>query len=198
MASKSNKSENARSNSISITDGAMGAAVLAAWRGIYHLFGGRADFAVTPNGVTVENFSVDAAYDPEQIAQDVSHRNRRLDFATVFPWTQGEVPEPFTDSKQITQWSVQFLRGSMEENSSRTPKYYRDAAANYKTVSGFAKKRGPQRKIFRAENLSEIDENTLSSLTVEDLAKLKETVEASLRQHTAENTPAPEPELATA
>lgn len=158
----------------------MGGNLLAAWRGVYNLFGGRAKFAFVDGNIIAEDFVVDLPYDPNQILSDISHRERRLDFREVFPWFNGEAPEPYANAKDITAWSVQFLRGSVEDNSSRTPKYFRDAAASYKTDNSFAKKRGPKKKIFRAENLNEIDEGTLVNLGADELAKLRETVERAM------------------
>lgn len=183
----------ARSDSISIpaTDG-VGNAVLAAWQGLYHLFGARGTFRSTPEGIAVEDFTTLAEYDPSQIASDVSHRNRRLDFAEVMPWFSGMAPEPFVDSKAMTQWSVQFLRGSVEENSSRTPRYVRDAVASYKNSIGIAKRRGPKKKIFRLDNLTEINESTLEGVSAEALESLKATLEkalASANSNTGGSTP---------
>ena len=179
---KSNKSNGSgRSEPIIVTpENGMGNAVLAAWQGIYNLFGGSASFEITPDGVMVNDFTVDAPYDPAQIAKDVSHRNRRLDLLEVYPWIQGEAPSEFTTAQEITQWTVQFLRGAVDDNSSRAPKYVRDASAAYKAEHGFAKKRGPRKKIFRAENLGEIDETTLANVQPEELEKLQETLARAL------------------
>jgi len=170
-----------RSESITVsTEDGRGNALLAAWQGVYNLFGGQANFVVTSEGVIAENFSVLAPYDPNQIVEDISHRNRRLDFLDVYPWVQGQAPEPYTDAKQITAWAVQFLRGAVEENSSRTPKYVRDATASYKMDQGFAKRRGPRKKIFRVDNLSEINPETLSGIDPVELAKLKSAIETAM------------------
>lgn len=180
---KSTKTETPRSESITVvndTENKRANAVLAAWQGLYHLFGARATFSYTDDGLTVENFSVSEGYDPNQIVEDISHRTRRLDFEDVYPWFNGEAPEPFSDAKEMTAWSVQFLRGAVEENSSRTPKYVRDAFAAYKTENNFAKRRGPKKKIFRVDNIASIDTESLKDVNPADLAKLQETLNAAI------------------
>jgi hypothetical protein len=162
------------------TENGAGNAVLAAWQGIYHLFGGRATFEVSPDGVIVNDFTVDAKYDPEQIVLDISHRNRRLDLIPTYLWVQGEEPEPFADAKDMTQFMVQYFRGAVEEGSSRSPKYVRDAVQNFKANNNLAKKRGPRKKIFRVDNLSELDASALVGVNASELARLKEAVERAL------------------
>lgn len=164
-----------------------GGNLLAAWRGIANLFGGQAQFKYADGSVIAENFSVAVPYDPNQIISDISHRNRRLDFLEVYPWFNGEAPEPYTDAKEITAWTVQFLRGSVEDNSSRTPKYVRDATAAFKVDNNFAKKRGPKKKIFRAENLSEVSEDVLTNLDQSELEKLRATIERAMAAHASNN-----------
>jgi hypothetical protein len=164
---------------VGVENGA-GNAVLAAWQGIYHLFGGRANFEITTDGVIVNDFTVDAKYDAEQIVQDISHRNRRLDLIPTYLWVQGEEPEPFADAKEMTQFMVQYFRGSVEEGSSRAPKYVRDAVQNFKSNNNLAKKRGPRKKIFRVDNLSELDASALVGVNASELARLKEAVERAL------------------
>ena len=169
---------------VGIENGA-GNAVLAAWQGIYHLFGGRGTFTITLDGVIVENFTVDAKYDPAQIVADISHRNRRLDLVPTYLWVQGQAPEPFADAKEMTAFMVQYFRGSVEEGSSRAPRYVRDAVANFKTENSLAKRRGPRKKIYRLENLSEIDETSLVGVNPEALAALRATIEKALASQAA-------------
>jgi hypothetical protein len=182
MAKATNgQAENTRSATITVgVENGAGNAVLAAWQGIYHLFGGRGNFEITPDGVIVNDFSVDGKYDPEQIAKDISHRNRRLDLVPTYLWVQGMEPEPFADAKEMTQFMVQYFRGSVEEGSSRSPKYVRDAVATFKASHNLAKKRGPRKKIFRVDNLSEIDENTLVGVNASELSKLRDAIEKAL------------------
>lgn len=178
---KATQTENARSATITVgPENGAGNAVLAAWQGIYHLFGGRGNFEITTDGVIVNDFSVDGRYDPEQIVKDISHRNRRLDLVPTYLWVQGQEPEAFTDAKEMTQYMVQYFRGSVEEGSSRAPKYVRDAVANFKAAHNLAKKRGPRKKIFRVDNLSEIDETSLVGVNASELAKLKDAIEKAL------------------
>lgn len=199
-ATPTTESEGSRSQMITVLpeDGA-GNAVLAAWQGIYHLFDGRAKFEVTPDGVIVHDFTVDAKYDPEQIVKDISHRNRRLDLIPTYLWVQGENPEPFVDAKEMTQFMVQYFRGAVEEGSSRSPKYVRDAVQNFKAGNNLAKKRGPRKKIFRVDNLSELDASALVGVNASELARLKEAVERALASQVAIDETAPkEQELVTA
>lgn len=198
---KTKADSNGRSEAITVTpENNRSKNVLAAWRGIYHLFGGRADFSVTPDGILIENFTVDSQYDPNQIVKDVSHRDRRLDFGLVYPWTQGYAPAPFTDAKEMTAWTVQFMRGAVDENSSRAPKYVHDAVAAYKVENNFAKKRGPRKKIWRAENLGEVDVETLAKLPDDEISRLEATLAAAIQARNSNTTGegTPEPEAVTA
>lgn len=194
----SNGADTSRSEAITVTtENSAGNAVLAAWQGIYHLFGGRGSFEITTDGVIVHDFSVDARYNPEQIVLDISHRNRRLDLIPTYLWVQGQEPEIFTDAKEMTQFMVQYFRGAVEEGSSRAPKYVRDAVANFKTYNNLAKKRGPRKKIFRVDNLSELDATTLVGVDAVELSKLKEAIDRALATQSA-NIDAAEAKVAEA
>lgn len=185
-----------RSIAISVAstpDNPMGGNVLAAWKVIYNIFGGQAKWAIDQNGVQVSDFSVKAPYDPQQIAEDVSHRNRRLDLISCYPIIAGTGnPEPYTDAKQITQDTVQFWRESVDPGSSRSPKYLRDAVAAWKSDNNMAKRRGPRKKTFRldAEGIQNITAESLVGVeesSIEELKELLETVIAQ-RQSAPENT----------
>jgi hypothetical protein len=157
-----------------------GTAVLAAWQGLYHLFGARATFRVTKDGIFVDSMTVDPKYDADTIVDDISKHNRRLELIPAYFWAQGDEPDEFDDVSDITAFMVQYFRGSVEENSSKTPGYLKDAVADYKATRNMLKKRGPKRKVFRLDSLEDIDEQTLAGINPEALARLKETLDAAL------------------
>jgi len=157
-----------------------GNAVLAAWQGMYHLFGARGSFRVTPDGVFVDNLTCDPKYDLDQIVEDISKHNRRLELIPTLFWVNGEVPADFADVSAITALMVQYWRGSVEDNSSKTPTYLKDAVADYKATRSMLKKRGPKRKVFRLDSLDDIDEQTLKGINPEALARLREIINAQL------------------
>lgn len=157
-----------------------GSAILAAWQGLYQLFGARATFRVTKDGVFVDNMTVDPKYDLDQIVEDISKHNRRLELVPPIFWVQGEAPDEFEDVASITAVMVQYWRGSVEENSSKTPTYLKDAVADYKTTHNMLKKRGPKRKIFRLDSLDDIDEQTLKGINPEALERLRAAVNAAM------------------
>lgn len=169
-----------RSTSINLT-AEQGRNALAAWRGLYHLFGARVespnDFNVTPDGVEITNFSVSGDYDPEMIVRDISSRERRLDLLATYEILRGGTPEPFADAGEITAWQVQFYKGAVEEGSARTPAYVKQATANYKSANNLAKKRGPKPKVIRLNDLDNLDESALEGISSEALAKLQATIE---------------------
>jgi hypothetical protein len=188
----------------STPDNRAGNAVLAAWRGIYQLFGGRAKFRITPEGVQVSDFSVLEPYDPEQIVKDIGHKNRRLDLYPLYGYITGEIePEDFTDPKEITQYTVQFWRDSVDEGSARSPKYVRDATSNWKSEHNMAKKRGPRKKIFRLDEIESLDEAALGNVDPKSLEALKEMLERVVanqnsNNHSESTESATEAETATA
>jgi hypothetical protein len=157
-----------------------GSAVLAAWQGLYHLFGARATFRVTPDGVFVDNLTCDPKYDMDQIVEDISKHNRRLELVPLIFWVQGQAPDDFADVAAITALMVQYWRGSVEDNSSKTPGYLKDAVADYKATRNLLKKRGPKRKVFRLDSLDDIDESTLKGISPEALSRLRETINAAM------------------
>lgn len=157
-----------------------GTAILAAWQGLYHLFGARGSFRVTPDGIFVDNLTVDPKYNADEIVEDISKHNRRLELIPAYFWANGEVPEDFTDVAKITAFMVQYFRGSVEENSAKTPTYLKDAVADYKATRSLLKKRGPKRKVFRLDSLEDIDEETLAGINPEALARLRETINAAM------------------
>jgi hypothetical protein len=157
-----------------------GTAILAAWQGLYHLFGARASFRVTKDGVFVDNLEADPKYDMDQIVEDISKHNRRLELVPPIFWVQGEAPDDFEDVAAITAYMVQYFRGSVEENSAKTPTYLKDAVADYKADRNLLKKSGPKRKVFRLDSLDDIDETTLKGISPEALSRLRETINAAM------------------
>ena len=172
MATKN--SQPARTEPIDIADTeetAPASALLAAWQGIYWLFGGRVDsWEVTPAGVIAHGFSVEGSYLPEKIIEDISHKARRVDFVSGYNAVLGNEPPKFNDSQEMTTYMVQNFKGSVEDGTSRTPAYVRNAASDYKAANGLKKRRGPSRKILR---LDALDETTLQGISPELLDQLK-------------------------
>lgn len=166
-----------RSENISV--GGSGAnALMAAWQGIYHLFGGTVEsWTITEDGLAAEGFSVALPYNPEQIVSDISHRDRQVPFFPSYNYFNGEEPAPFTDKAQVTQWLTQFMRGSVEEGTARAPAYARDAATSYKVANSLARKKGRPRKIIRLDNLDEVTPDMLEKLTPDALANLANIIE---------------------
>jgi hypothetical protein len=159
-----------------------GRAVLAAWRGIYHLFKGQVDqWQVVPNeGVLAKGFSVRGLDDPRQLIKDISGRERRLDLLTVYPWINGQEPEPFSDAQEMTAYMVQFFKGAVEDGSAKSPQYVKRAVADFKAEHDLTKKRGPRRKVIRLDNLDDVDADALKDIDVNDLSKLQATIEKAM------------------
>jgi len=161
-----------RSNPIEVM-GNQAKALLAAWQGIRSFFGGAVEnWEVTPEGITAHGFTVNSPYNPEQIVSDISRKERRLEFFPAYLYIQGTEPEPFTESQDMTNFMVQFLKGSVEEGTAKTPAYVREAVATYKSQHGLRTRRGPKRKVIRLDNLDALDKDTLSSVPKEELARL--------------------------
>ena len=157
-----------------------GSAILDAWQGMYHLFGARGTFSVTSEGVFVDNLSINPEYDLNQIVEDISKHTRRLDLIPTLFWVRGQEPDDFADVAAITTFMVQYFRGSVEDGTSKTPVYLKDAVANYKSTRNLLKKRGPRRKVFRLDSLDDIDETTLKGISPEALNRLRETLNAAI------------------
>ena len=162
-----------------------GNAILAAWRGLYWLFGARAEsFSVTPEGVFVNGLTVWGDYNPEQIVADISKKDRRLELVPTYFYVMGVAPEPFANSQEVTQFMVQYFRGSVEDNSSKSPAYLRKAAAEFKAIVGLKAKRGPKRKIIRLDNLDAIDADTLKGVDSAELDKLMAVIRETMAAKT--------------
>lgn len=155
-----------------------GNAILAAWRGLYHLFGARVDsFTVTDEGVFVNGFSVDPKYDAQTIVRDIGgtkNRNRRLELIPLYDYVMGKEPAHFNDAGEMTAWLVANFKGSVDESSTKSPAYARGAIAEYKKGHNLYKARGPKRKVIRLDNLKELDESMLLSIDLEDLKAFRE------------------------
>ena len=156
-----------------------GSAILAAWQGLYHLFGARGTFRVTEDGVFVDNLYCDPQFNLDQIVTDISKHNRRLELVPTYFWVQGQEPAYFADVAAITAFMVQYFRGSVEDGTSKTPAYLKDAVANSKATHNLLKKRGPRRKVFRLDALDDIDETALKNISPESLARLRDAVNAA-------------------
>ena len=168
--------------------------VIAAWQGLYHAFGGRFESVITSeDGLTIEGLTFDGQYDAENVIRDVNVKGRRVQLFPTILWISGEAPAPFVDAAEMTAWQVGNYRGSVEEGSTRTPKYVRDAFSTLKGTMGISAKRGPKPKTINLKNLAGFNADVLRNANVnpDDLALLISTAqsvldEASASQATAE------------
>lgn len=162
--------------------------ILAAWQGLYWLFGARANLSeVTPEGVNVVGFTVAEPYDAAQIVHDLSVHgdkivNRRVDLVPSFFYVNGEIPAEFADSGSMTLFMAQYFRGSGEVEG-RSPDYVKSAIAAFKKGHGLAAKRGRPSKTIKIEALGDLDESILANIDVTELQKLRETLERALASH---------------
>jgi hypothetical protein len=151
--------------------------ILAAWQGVYNLFGGRADWKITDDGIIAENFSVNPEFDAETIIKDLSGHNRRVALYPTVLYLNGTAPANFANPQEVTNFMVQYFRGSVEEGTSKAPEYVRKAAADYKVAAGIAVKRGPKpKRVIHLDNLSELDEAQLRDVSTEELDKLQDLI----------------------
>lgn len=160
-------------------------AILAGWQGVYHLFDGKwEDITTDGNEITIKGFSTSAKYDPKILARDMSGRNRRLDFAKVYPALQGIEPPPFQNAEEMTAYLVQYFRGSVEEGTSRSPKYAKEAVADYKIRNGLFKKKGPRPKwknVISLNDLETFDPNVLADVPQEKIEALQSVLEKAIK-----------------
>lgn len=178
MATKN--SAQTRSDTIEVTNLDQAKALAAAWDGIYHFFGGRVDsWELLPpsddnpnGGIVAHGFSVNNTIDPHQVISDIGKRNRRLEMFPNYFWLFGGITPPdFTEAQDMTNFMVQYLKGSVEEGTAKTPEYVRNAVSQYKADAGLRTRRGPKRKIIRLDNLSDIDASQLSEIPEDQLAQ---------------------------
>jgi hypothetical protein len=164
--------------------------ILAAWQGLYWLFGARVEkFEVAPEGVNIVGFTVDEPYNAEQIVHDLSVRedkiiNRRVDLVPSFFYVNGETPAEFADSNSMTQFMAQYFRGAGEVEG-RSPDYVKSAIATFKKGHNLAVKRGRPSKTIKIEALGNLDESILANIDPTELEKLMATLE---RVHAARVT----------
>lgn len=157
-----------------------GNVILAAWQGLYHLFGARVErFDITSEGITAVNLTVDEKWGPsDSIIQSLVKTDkfpfRRLDLFPLYFWMQGEVPEPFSSSAELTVWLTTNVRAG-EKN--RRPKWAKDAIQDFKNRSGIAVPRGRPRKNLVIRNLKEIDEGSLEGVDLQELETLREVID---------------------
>lgn len=181
-----NAQETTRTNPVTIGPDAGGNSVLAAWRGLVHLFDAQVErFDVTSEGVFAVNLSFDAEYPAEQIVSDLYMRGdkvveRRLDLIPTYFWAQGETPDQFVDASEMTSWMVQYFKGAGEGDGSRSPQYVKDAITAHKKETGIAAPRGRKRKILRLDALDEIKPEVLAGVNDEELERLQVTISRAL------------------
>jgi hypothetical protein len=161
--------------------GNQAAAILSAWQGVYHLFGFRADtIEVIDGGIVITGLTSWSQYDPAVIAEDISKRDRRIELTTHYGYLSGAVPADFVSAQEITQFMVQFWRGSTAgEGASRTPAYLRQAAKEYKAERNMGSKRGPKRKTIHLNKLNEVDVDLFKSLDDSEIDSLLATLTAA-------------------
>jgi hypothetical protein len=150
--------------------------LIAAWDGIYHFFGGRGieNWELTPDGIVISGFTVNAKYDPERILRDVNRKDRRTQLFPAISWLMGNEPAPFTTPQQITQHTVQYYKGSVEEGTTRAAKYVKDAVNEYRTRTGnAAARRGPKPKSIPLKGLASIDASLFREVSSSDLEHLQ-------------------------
>jgi len=165
-----------RSNPITVGPD-QGGNVLAAWRGVYHLFGGQVErWDITHDGIVAVGFTVDGQYEPQAIVNDISSRERRAELIPCYFYAQGEVPAPFDNSLEMTKWMQQFFRKVSDEGKSQSPDYVKHAIASYKKANAFPAKRGRPKKVVRIEQLGSLDESLLAGVNVSELEKLQEKI----------------------
>ena len=175
--SQTQVSENTETRSAAVDlNPQQGANVIAAWQGVANLFGGQYEgFQVTPEGVILNGFSTDGAYDPATIADAVSGRDRRVSFVEAYPiLVEGKAPAPFAKSIDITKWGQQFFRKPGEDGKS--PEYLKTASANYKKANEFPGRKGRPKKVVRIENLGNLDPALLEGIDMSELENLQATL----------------------
>lgn len=185
QAATASEPSTGRSNPIDLTP-AESRSILAGWQGIYHLFGGRWEKITTDEGnVTIKGFSTYEKYDPRTLVKDTSGRERRLDFAKIYPYIMGNEPAPFESAEEMTAFLVQFFRGSVEEGTSRSPKYAKEAVQEYKIANGLYKKKGPRPKfkgVISLDNLDTFDPEQLADVDPKKIEALQSVLEQAINK----------------
>src|SRR3954466_15147106 len=134
-----------RSEAIDVDNPAIARGLAAAWQGLYHFVGARVENweILSPSddlpdgGLIAHGFSVNAGIDPEQVITDIGDRNRRLEmFPTYFYIVENMAPADFDTPQDMTNFGVQYLKGSVEEGTAKTPEYLRKGVADYKATRG--------------------------------------------------------------
>lgn len=153
------------------------AGVLAAWQGLYHALGARFEsYDITPDGIVLKGltFAGDAGAAPSTIIGHVNSKGRRVPLFPTINYLNGETPAPFTTAQEMTVFGVQNFRGSVEEGSTRVPKYVRDAFNRLKASMGISGRRGPKPRSINLKNLSELNASTLKNagVSLEDIQHL--------------------------
>lgn len=185
-----------RTDAIDVTDPDQARALAAAWDGIYHFFGGRvAEWVMLPpsednpiGGLVANGFSVstDLTVGPEKVLEDIGKRNRRLEMFPNYFWLFGNVTPPeFTNPQDMTNFMVQYLKGSVEEGTAKTPEYVRNAVSAYKAAAGLRTRRGPRRKIIRLDEIGKIDQNQLAEIPEDQLNAFLELAQGIAKRNAA-------------
>ena len=163
--------------------------ILAAWRGLYHLFGARVEeWVVTQDGVFVNGltFDADIVADPDQILDDLCFRDgkeikRDLPLVPSYLYVNGNEPEIFADAGSMTLWMAKFFRGAGEGDSTRSPEYVKKAIAAYKNNHNMKTRKGRMPKKIEVQALGSIDPSILATIDAQELERLKTTLENVLK-----------------
>lgn len=191
----------ARSETVEVTDQAQSRALAAAWDGVYHFFGGRVEnwelippTDENPDGELIAHgFSVNGNLDPNQILSDIGKRNRRLEMLPNYFYLFDNVTPPeFTEAQDMTNFMVQYLKGSVEAGTAKTPEYVRNAVAEYKAQRGLTTRRGPRRKIIRLDELASIDASQLRAIPQDQLEAFLRLAQGIADAATANGSPSTE------
>lgn len=164
---------------LTVTPNQGGNAVFASWRFLYHVLGARKDrFEISDDGVTVVGLTFPTMYNTEQIINDVYRRgddvvNPKLALFPGYYFLSGFDPIPYTGSDEMTADLTKFFHNAPSSVDGRSPKYAKDAIANYKAVAGFAVPRGRPRKNVTIR-IGELNEEALRELPAEEIESLRE------------------------
>lgn len=164
-----------RTEPIDVTDSNQALSLLAAWQGVYNFFKGRVlKWIQDPDtgNVSAMGFTVDAQYDPQRILSDISGRDRRIDFPTALRYFNGVEPDPYENPNDMTNFTVNFTKGSVEGGTAKTPQYVRDAVTRYKAEIGLKSRRGRKRTILRLDDINSLDADALIGTDPEQLDRL--------------------------
>ena len=165
---------------ISPQDG--GNAILAAWQGLYWLFGARVDrFEISEDGVSAIGLKFNDGINPEEIISGLTN-NHRLDLISLYPYLMGQEPPKFENAHDMTTWMTRFYKSGQ---GVRSPQFVKDAITSYKIEQGIAATRGRPRKIVKLD-FSNLSAESLANVPEEEQQKLKEVLDSLLPEKTEE------------